>query len=373
MSVFSLENRTDIEDFVRGVTYFGTGGGGRPEDGIAHLVRCFEDGHRIAWCDPNQIPDDTWCCTVFGMGSIAPVEASTEVPYGMETKQVLRPMVRAIERLADFSGKNITAVVAFELGGANSPKAFDAGIRYGALVPDGDFCGRAVPELSQTTAAIAGVSATPMVICDDWGNELIMTSSATIASAEGIGKMISIITKAPDPKATCAHAGFLVTGKMMKDLICPGTYTLSYQVGRAIREARETGAQAALAAASAGGGRIIFSGTVKKVDWVSEKGYMTGTAFICGDEKHHKQMMHVWFQNENHLAAIDEKPIAMSPDLIHIVATDSGEPITNTRLAERQNVTVIATPNLRYRTPEGLAALGPKHFKLDMPYIPFDV
>ena len=30
---YILKNIEDIEDFVRGVTYFGTGGGGRPEEG----------------------------------------------------------------------------------------------------------------------------------------------------------------------------------------------------------------------------------------------------------------------------------------------------------------------------------------------------
>jgi hypothetical protein len=291
----------------------------------------------------------------------------------MKEKKVVRPMVKAIASLSSFTGKKIHSVAAFELGGANSPKAFDAGIRYGAMVPDGDFCGRAVPELSQTTAAIAGIPAAPMVICDDWGNELIMTSSATIASAEGIGKMISMVTKAPDPKATCAHAGFLVSGKMMKELICPGTFTLSYQVGKAIREARETGTQPAMAAAQAGGGKIIFSGEVRDVDWVSEMGYMTGTATIQGLENYSGKEMTVWFQNENHIAKIDSAAVVMSPDMIHIVDTVMGEPITNTRLAKNAKVTVIATPNPRYRTAEGLVALGPDHFGFDIPYFPFDL
>jgi uncharacterized protein len=372
MPSFRLKNLTDIEDFVRGVTYFGTGGGGRPEDGIAHLSRCLEDGYALSWTDPHEIPDDSWCCTVFGMGSIAPVAASTEAPYGLKDKKILRPMVRALELLAEFTGKNIHAVAAFELGGANSPKAFDAGIRYGALVPDGDFCGRAVPELSQTTAAIAGVAATPMVICDDWGNELIMTAAATTESAEGIGKMISIITKAPDPKATCAHAGFMVTGKMLKRLICPGTFSLSYHVGKAIREALDAKDHPAAAAATAGGGEIIFSGTVQAVDWVNEKGYMIGTTFIQGNGPYADRQMSVWFQNENHLAKIDSTPVAMSPDMIHIVSTTSGEPHTNTRLTAGMDVTVIATPNPRYRSSEGLAALGPEHFHIDLPYMPFE-
>jgi len=67
-----LKNIEDIEDFIRGVTYFGTGGGGGPEEGREYLASCMVEGFEIGFTDPSQIPNDLWCCSALGMGSIAP-------------------------------------------------------------------------------------------------------------------------------------------------------------------------------------------------------------------------------------------------------------------------------------------------------------
>lgn len=39
---------------------------------------------------------------------------------------------------------------------------------------DGDGMGRACPELQMVTFTLHGVSATPMVLCDDKGNSLVL-------------------------------------------------------------------------------------------------------------------------------------------------------------------------------------------------------
>lgn len=368
-----LTSITDIDDFVRGVTYFGTGGGGRPEDGRALLLACLENNLPIQWVDVGSLPDEAWGCMIFGMGSIAPGEPKDKAPFGLTTKTVARPMAEAVRKLSEYAGVNIEIVTAFELGGSNTPKVIDAGLRLGVLIPDGDFCGRAVPELSQTTASIAGIPATPIAICDDWGNSIIVQNAATLDAAEGIGKMISIVTKAPDLKATCAHAAYLMRGHQIKQLLVPGTFSRSLQVGRAIREARESGKDPVAAAAAAGGGKCIFRGEITSLDWVSEEGYMTGTVTIRGGGASDGSQMGIWFRNENHLASLDGKSLVMSPDLIHVVLAESGEPLTNTKLAPGLNVAVIAAPNCLYRTPEAIKALGPEHFGLNVEYTPFDL
>jgi DUF917 family protein len=367
-----LQTQRDVEDFIRGVTFFGTGGGGRPEDGQAHLERCLAEGIDLGWVDVNELSNEAWGCTVFGMGSIAP-KGEEEDDFGLVKKVVPRPMVAAINELAEYAQVKIEIVTAFELGGSNTPKAMDAGLRVGALIPDGDFCGRAVPELSQTTAALAGISAAPVAICDDWGNKLIVKSTATVAAAEGIGKMISIVTKAPDIKATCAHAAFLMQGKEIKKLIVPNTLSKSLNVGKVIREAREKGDDPVLAAAVAAQGKCIFRGEVSNVKWVSQEGYMIGTTTISGSDDYGVEQLEIWFKNENHLVTYNGKPLVMSPDLIHVVEADTAEPITNSKMEQGLKVAVIASPNYRYRTAEAIAALGPRHFGYDFAYKPFAV
>jgi hypothetical protein len=370
--MYRLNTTEEISDFVRGVTFLGTGGGGRASDGFEHLKACLNEGIDPEWMDVERVPDDAWCCCVFGMASIAPAEEKSGTPYGIKGKVVEQPMIKAIRKLEEFAGVKIEVIVPFELGGANTPKAMAAGLRIGAIVPDGDFCGRAAPELSQTTVAINGISATPISVCDDWGNEIIVKEAASLECAEAIGKFISIVSKAPDKKGTCAHAAYLMTGKDLKKYIVRGTLTKSYEVGKAIRKARETDEDIIASIEKTANAKCIFKGTVKKVDWVDQEGYMIGTTYISGKDEYAGKEMSIWFKNENHLAKIDGEIQVTSPDLIEVVDANNGEPITNTLMKAGFEAAVFTMPNKWFRTEAGIANFGPKHFGIDAEYIPVE-
>ena len=55
-----IKSDQEIEDFVRGCTFMGTGGGGDPKDGIAWLKTTRDDGKEISLVDYTEIPDDAW-------------------------------------------------------------------------------------------------------------------------------------------------------------------------------------------------------------------------------------------------------------------------------------------------------------------------
>ncbi len=63
-----IKTRTDLEDFVRGSTLYGTGGGGPQEVGKRLLNGSFEEGKAITWVDIETLDDDDWICTTFYMG-----------------------------------------------------------------------------------------------------------------------------------------------------------------------------------------------------------------------------------------------------------------------------------------------------------------
>ena len=368
----TLKTIEQIEDFIRGLTYFGTGGGGRPEEGIEHLNSCIKDGLEISFINFTEIPDDAWCCSAFGMGSIAPESEKKASTFGLFEKVLNNPAVEAIQKLEEYSKVKISVVVPFELGGANTARGMAAGIRVGAVIPDGDFCGRAVPELSQTTVAISGMDITPISICDDWGNIVLIKSVATVGAAEAIGKLISTVTKAPDTTAQCVHAAFLMKAKDMKRYLISGTLSKSLKVGEAIRKARVSGQDPIGALVKVSDSTILFKGKVKENNWVNKDGYMIGTHIIEGKDDYKGQRLEVWYKNENHEAKINGKVCAMSPDMIHIVIEETAEPITNTKIVEGLEVVVTATPNVLYRTKEALKVLGPKHFGFKYDYIPLE-
>ena len=66
-----IKTDQEIQDFVRGCTFMGTGGGGDPQVGIAWLKAARDEGIEITWVDRTEIPDDTWTVCPFLMGSIA--------------------------------------------------------------------------------------------------------------------------------------------------------------------------------------------------------------------------------------------------------------------------------------------------------------
>jgi DUF917 family protein len=371
----TIRTEQEVEDLIRGLVLLGTGGGGHPKVARRYLLPHVEAGCEMSWTDLSNLPDDAWTCCVFGMGSVAPSEplGATErkrLGYGEATLPY--PMMEAVQDLASYTGENIEALVSFEPGAVASTGPLDAATRLGIKLVDADYSGRAIPKLSQTLSSIAGYTLWPAAICDSWGNRLILRDAPSAEVAEFVGKMISIVSKRPDPFAVCAHAGFLVQAGQMKELVVPGTITLSYRVGATIREARQAKQDPVKAAADALGGWVLFAGTITRMDWESRDGYMFGTTSIAGSGASEGHTLKIWLQNENHITWLDDAPHVTSPDLIMVLDLTTGEPYVNTVLTEGQQVAVLGASNERYRTEEGLAALGPRHFGFDLPYRPIE-
>jgi hypothetical protein len=372
-----LTTRDDVEDLIRGLTLLGTGGGGRPDYALELLLPHVETGGPLAWRTVASVDDDAWVCSVFGMGSIAPTEplpAAERAALGYPADWVVaRPMVRAVEELAAYTGRRLAAIVPFELGAGNTANPIDAARRLGLDLIDGDCAGRAIPELSQTTAALAGIPFAPGAIADPWGNVLIVKAAASADLAERIGKMVSLATKLPDMRAPCAHAGFLMRGRDLKAVAVPGGLTRALAVGRAVRAALAAGGDPADAAARALEGWVLFRGRVARKEWESRDGYMFGTTTVEGAGPDGGRTLRIWFKNENHVTWRDGRPWVLSPDLVMLLDAASGEPYTNTALPEGARVGVVgARADARLRSPRAVAALGPRHYGFDLDYTPIE-
>lgn len=366
----TLKTKTEISDFIRGLTLYGVGGGGDPALGTAKLTEVLEKNGSIEMVDAESLPDDVLTCCVFGMGSVAPT-GSRPGAFGQQVRVTRDPNIRAVQELERLTGKKISVVVPSETGGLNTANALHAGAMLGRVLVDGDYCGHAKPELCQSSPVLNGTDVMPFAVCDDWGNVVHVVKAASPAAMEALGKQISIITKAPDRFAVCAHAGMLMTAAEMKRCLAKGSLSKAARVGRAIREARECGKNPPEAAAEAMGGRILFKGIVTAMDWESG-GYMSGSTYLYGMESFAGERFKIWFRNENHLAWRNERPTAMSPDVIAVVDLDTGEPITNSVLKTNDRVAVLGAPHVFCRTAAGIAAMGPRHYGFEMDYQPIE-
>ena len=371
MSNYTLKNKQDVEDFVRGVTFMGTGGGGDPKLGLDFLLKALEEGYKLSWVDISEINEEEWVAMPFYMGSIAPISEENlkklkEMGLGEPT--VERPLIKAVQELEKYKQIKLGALIAGELGGSNTPAPLDTAARLNKVFIDGDFAGRAIPELTQATPCVKNKSICPLVMCDLWGNVNIIESAINFGMVEEYGRSIVMVTN-----QMTGNIGFLMKIKELKEVMIPGTLTDSYIVGKTIRKARETaGNDPVEKVVELIGGHLLFKGTVTKREFEDKKGFMFGTHVFEGLDEFQGHTFKIWFKNENHITWLDNKPYVCSPDIITVVALGDCEPITNTYLKVRQQVAVIGKSHIKYRDKGDVNLLTPKHFGFDIECKPME-
>jgi len=366
-----MQSDLDIQDFVRGCTFMGTGGGGDPKQGVAWLKAAREEGKEIGWVDRAEIEDDVWTVCPFLMGSIAPLspEAKQRMKHLGLTKEAYKSIqAESVRLLEDYMGVKIGAIVAIELGGSNTPGALAAAARLGIPAVDGDYTGRAIPEIPQTTPYLGGLSLWPISSVDKYGNLCVIKESTGYEMAERLGKFLAAASF-----GLAAQAGFLFKGSEMKRVVIPGTLSKCLSIGRSIREAREAGKDPVREIVEELGGWLLIEGVVSKKEWEDKEGYYWGKHTVTGDGDFKGKRLEIWFKNENHVSWLNEKPYVTSPDMLIVVDQKTGEPYANSAIAEGQRVAVIGLRAVeQFRSSKGLAILGPGHFGFDIQYTPIE-
>lgn len=373
MSKLVLKTEQEVADLVRGLTFYATGGGGLPANGRESLMSELNAGRDIVLHDIDDLDDDALTACPFLMGSISP--HSEETKNEMEgfgfTETVNNEkarMLKAIEELEEYVGKKVDAIIPIELAGANAPAAIAAAQALGKVAINGDYTGRAIPEIQQTTPYLADKPITPITSVDEWGNICLIKQATNYRVAERLGKLISA-----GAYGLAGQAGFLLSGKEAKELLVRDTMTECYELGKLIRECNEQGKNTIQQTLEATGGYLIHSGTIAIKDDEDRIGYYWGTYTIKGSGKFCNTESKVWFKNEHHMCWIDGEVAVTSPDTIVMVDSATGEPIPNPLSYEGQEVTILAIPSRpHFRSQKGIDILGPRYFGFDVDYMPVE-
>ena len=367
----TIKTDQEILDFVRGCTFMGTGGGGDPQVGVAWLKAARDEGIKIAWVAHTEIPDEAWTVCPFLMGSIAPLteQAKKRMQHLGLTKEAYKSIqAESVRLLEQHMNVQIGAIVAIELGGSNTPGAVVAAARLGIPAVDGDYTGRAIPEIPQTTPYLNNLPLWPISSVDSYGNLCVIKESVGYEMAERIGKFLAAASF-----GLAAQAGFLFKGSDMKRVVIPGTLSNCLKIGRTIRESRDAGGDPVKEIVSELNGWLLFEGEVSKKEWEDKEGYYWGTHTVSGQETFSGSEFKIWFKNENHVSWLNGKPYVTSPDMLIVVDRETGEPYANSAIAEGQHVAVIGLPAIdQFRSPKGIDILGPKHFGFDIEYTPIE-
>ena len=371
MDAKTLSTAEDCRDFVRGCTLLGTGGGGSPFKGLAFLLPEIEAGREFHWVDIDSLPDDCWTASCWGMGSVAPrspLAAEGSAALGLNEEQGRHGFDRAILELSKYTNRKVEAVVPSELGGNNTPGPMWAAMKLGLPVVDGDYTGRAAPEVVHTSPLVLDQPMLPLASVDPWGDVCLIAEARNAMIAERIGKYLGLAVL-----SNTYMAGFLLQVRDVKKSLVRGTLTAALKLGRAIREARQRALDPVQAAAAAYGGWVLFEGVIEAKDWEDRDGYMYGEYRLAGTGVYASHQARIWLKNEHHILWIDGGVQATTPDLIAVVDLETAEPYTNTKLEAGQRVAILGYPGPElWRTKKGLSLMGPSYFGFDIPYIPLE-
>lgn len=349
----------NLEDLAVGAAVLGTGGGGDPYIGKLMAIQAIQKYGPVHLISPEELDDEALVVPSAMMG--APTVTVEKIPSGQE-------IIHAFEALQTYLGNKIDATVSIEVGGLNSTMPFGVAAQMGIPLVDADGMGRAFPELQMVTCTLHGVSATPMALADEKGNSSILNTIDNLWT-ETLARSLTI-----DMGAAAMMAIYSMSGKQLKLAMIPHTMTLAETLGRAIREARAAHSDPVQAVLGLTRGFEIFRGKVGDVVRRTVAGFARGEATLHGIETYSGSDLILRFQNE-HLVAIQDGEIVVSvPDLITVLDIETGESITTEGLRYGFRVVVLGLPcTPMWRTPEGLALVGPRYFGYDIEYVPVEV
>lgn len=370
----TLTTRQDCEDFVRGLTFLGTGGGGAPERGLKLLLERLDAGVRLGWTSVEDLAPDRWTATVAGLGGRPPKEgppARELEQLGLISPRYENTLPIALRELAAYAGVEVGAIVPGEVGAGNSTVPLITAAELGIPTVDGDYAGgRSIPELSQIAPEVLGKSLFPVTMVDRWGNITIVKSGANAQMADRIGRMLAAAAY-----GGVAFACLLLQAKDAQALMHHGSMTQALEIGRILRRARESGSDPADAVVRQHDGWVLFRGEVVASDVEAKEAYMFGygTHHLRGVGEFAGHTFRIWYKNEYHVSWLNERPYVTSPDAIAVLDLDSGEPHINNSIAPGQRVAVVgrkAPP--AYRTARGIELLGPRHYGFELDYVPIE-
>ena len=353
-----------LPDFLRGTAFLGTGGGGDPYVGGLILRQKLEEGADITIMDPMDLDDDDFVVSVANMG--APTVMVEKIPSALS-------MVKCLRSLEQEKGRKADALIAAEAGGINGTLPMVVGAMTGLPVVDGDGMGRAFPELQMCTFGVYGVPASPIVLRDEHDNEVIVRARSNL-EAEWFARVVC--TRMGTKSEIALYA---MSGNEAKETGVLYTTTLAMEIGRSIREARETQSDpfAGLAhyfktSRDKRFSTVLFEGKVVDLLRETTRGWAIGRVIFEGIGAS-KGQLEVRFQNEFLVAQLGERTLAMVPDLICVLDQENAEPITTEGLKYGQRVRVVgvSVPPVM-RTPEALDVFGPKYFGIADVYTPIE-
>lgn len=342
----------DLDAIEIGAAILGTGGGGNPYIG---KLRCREElkkGRRIPVIPLNELPDDALVVSLGGIG--APVVGVEKIEEGEECLRALRAVEKEL-------GVTVDALISAEIGGANSMEPMLTAAQAGLPVVDGDGMGRAFPEMQMCTWSIYGHREAPGAMADEKGSIVVIRDTPDDLWLERIARSVVVAMGAAAGLATQP-----MRGDFVKCAAVPNTITQALNLGRAVFEAHDTNADPIQTIIAQENGRLLMTAKIVDIERHLKGGFAVGHLSLEGFGKFLGDTGRIDLQNEFLIFRRNDVVEVCVPDLIVVLDSDTGLPITTEMLRYGQRIAVLGLPaHALMKTPEALEVVGPAAFGYD--------
>lgn len=339
----------DLDAIEIGAAILGTGGGGNPYIG---KLRCREElkkGRRIPVIPLAELPDDALVVSLGGIG--APVVGVEKIEEGEECLRALRAIEKEL-------GVKVDALISAEIGGANSMEPMLTAAQAGLPVVDGDGMGRAFPEMQMCTWSIYGHREAPGAMADEKGNIVVIRNTPNDVWLERIARSVVVAMGAAAGLATQP-----MRGDFVKRAAVPNTITQALNLGRAVLYAHQTNADPVQTVINQERGKLLMTAKITDLQRHLKGGFAVGHMALEGFGDFLGDNGRIDLQNEFLVFWRHQKVEVCTPDLIVVLDSDTGLPITTEMLRYGQRIAVLGLPaHPLMRSPEALKVVGPAAF-----------
>jgi len=339
----------DLDAIEIGAAILGTGGGGNPYIG---KLRCREElkkGRKIPVIPLSELPDDAFVVSLGGIG--APVVGVEKIEEGQECLRALHALEKELDVKVD-------ALISAEIGGANSMEPMLTAAQAGLPVVDGDGMGRAFPEMQMCTWSIYGHREAPGAMADEKGNIVVIRETPNDVWLEKIARSVVVAMGAAAGLATQP-----MRGNFVKRAAVPNTITQALNLGRAVLKAHATNSDPVQTVINQEKGKLLMTAKITDLQRHLKGGFAVGHISLDGFGEFHGETGRIDLQNEFLVFWHNGQVEVCTPDLIVVLDSDTGLPITTEMLRYGQRVAVLGLPaHPLMRSPEALKVVGPAAF-----------
>jgi len=347
-------NLDDIEALALGATLLGTGGGGDPYIAKLMMRQAIEEFGPVEVVEAVDLPPNSLILSTAIIG--APTIFLEKIPAGTEH-------VAGIRSLAAYLGKEPAAVMAIEVGGANTLLPIATAAEMGLPIVNADGMRRAYPQIEMTVFTLGGLSAGPLSVADEKGNRCVFETT-TNQIAETLART-AVIQLGLANAISC----YPMTAGQLAEHGIQGSITYCTRLGHLLEDVKAGREGAWQTFLDESGSVEFFTGKVIDLDRRTTEGFARSTVILEHLDDGNRTMR-IEVQNENLIAFEDGEAVITTPNLICMLDSETYDPITTESIAYGNRLIVIGMPCAPEWHVEGMLDLvGPRAFGYDLDFV----